>query len=538
MSVNSSSASSSSSTAPSTASGATVSTNTIPIPETTKRKLDELTASFSAMVAKKKRRRSPKATKTTAEKLEDIGKFFVRAVNPYMDIGDALQYGCERRWGTPAAVDASNTVRIPASEHARQDACVAAFNAMFRNTEDMLDVVKHLFLQISEDDTENWDKLVTTLRSAATTARTGDTSGLKHCTHYVLPDARGQALLPAVHKSEEKSDRGLSHPILRYFILGWADRLKLPPLVIPTAPRKTATTGQHAATVVSDTNPSVLPPNGSDPEQDPAPVPNTFLQRIVAGTVELTAADFPSFFWAEGSYDPEDLDNGLLRGHLLLRVFRHIWTAPTSALNGLDKGIPAVCNARVHAKYSVEPEMVGYACAQARTILSTKQWDVRDSAYNYERMFNAVVKLFSGLPDDPWALETLEWYQDNVFGDADIPSADAEDAVPIPSAADDILAQRAVRAAERAQRASECSVPSLYSNSNLIHLFDFIANTATLFYIDMSVTPLSAPSEGLMMIMTHNCNTWSDVVSPLVVSKRPRMLTVIVLYFDLYILWT
>ncbi|KAJ7737166.1 hypothetical protein DFH07DRAFT_1064798 [Mycena maculata] len=224
----------------------------------------------------------------------------MRAVNPYMDIGYALQYDCERHWGTPVALDASNTIRIPGSGRARQDACVAAFNAMFRNTEDMLDIVKHLFLQISEDDTENWDKLVTTLRSAATrtTARTGDTSGSKHCTLYVLPDARGQALLPAVNKADDS--------LIGSSFLRLSSR---PP------PRKTAATGRHATTVISDTSPSILQPNGSDPEQGPPPVPNAFLQRIVAGTVELTAADFPSFF-----YDPKDLDNGLLRGHLFLRA--------------------------------------------------------------------------------------------------------------------------------------------------------------------------------------------------------------------------
>ncbi|KAJ6456343.1 hypothetical protein C8R47DRAFT_1227880 [Mycena vitilis] len=357
---------SSSSSAPSSvSSSSTVATTSsgVPISESTKRKLlvDELTGGFPTTTApKKKRGRSPKcslahswaslilsrATRTTAERLEHLGKLFVGAVNPYMDIADALQYGCDLRWGT---VDASNTIRIPASELVRQDACVAALDAIFRGAEDLLDVVKHLFLQISEDDTDNWDKL--------------------HCAHYVLPDAMGQALPlpPAIRKSDDKSDCGLSHPILRYCILGWADRAKLSALVIPTAPN-----GRRAATV-ADTD-------------------LRFLQRIVAGSVELTAVDFPSFFWAEGSYDPEDLDNGLLRGPLLPLVLRY--TAPTSALNGLDKGIPAICNARAH------------------TILSTKQWDVRDGAYNYEKMFDAVVKPFSGLPNDPWAVETLQWFQE------------------------------------------------------------------------------------------------------------------------------
>lgn len=72
---------------------------------------------------------------------------------------------------------------------------------------------------------------------AATSARTNDTGGLKHSLTYVLPNPTKHALLPAIPKKESKSDRGPTHPMLRYYILGWPDRLKLPPLVLsPSQP--------------------------------------------------------------------------------------------------------------------------------------------------------------------------------------------------------------------------------------------------------------------------------------------------------------
>jgi hypothetical protein len=72
------------------------------------------------------------------------------------------------------------------------------------------------------------------MRKSASSARVAETGGLKHCLNYLLPNPFTQVLVPAIPKSESKSNRGLAHPILRYFILGWEDRLKLPPLVLPT----------------------------------------------------------------------------------------------------------------------------------------------------------------------------------------------------------------------------------------------------------------------------------------------------------------
>ncbi|KAJ6582166.1 hypothetical protein B0H19DRAFT_524806 [Mycena capillaripes] len=209
------------------------------IPEPTKRKLDEVLTSFPKEPGKngrKRPRRSPNASRDTVERLEGAAKYFRRGVHPYMDVGTALHYGSERRWGTPVETTPSNTIAIPPSELARQDTYVRAFDKMFSIVPDLLDVVKHLFLQSSESEGEKqWSCFTTMMSAAATSARTSDTSGLKHCLDYVLPDPHKQALLPPIPKQDSKSDRGLTHPILRYLLLGWNDRLQLPPLVIPSA---------------------------------------------------------------------------------------------------------------------------------------------------------------------------------------------------------------------------------------------------------------------------------------------------------------
>ncbi|KAJ7224741.1 hypothetical protein B0H12DRAFT_285552 [Mycena haematopus] len=162
--------------------------------------------------------------------------------------------------------------------------------------------------------------------------------------------------------------------------------------------------------------------------------------------VEITNDELPSFLWSDTSYDPDNYDEGLLRGEFTLRVLRHIWTAPSSVRNSLDKGIPVVCNARIHDQYTVTPPMIAYAVVQARSMISSKDWARRDGAFNNEKLFKQVVALFDPA-DDPWTVETLAWCQRMVFGDAEALPADDSDEPPAPTATDAILAQCAARRA-------------------------------------------------------------------------------------------
>jgi hypothetical protein len=91
-------------------------------------------------------------------------------------------------------------------------------------------------------------------------------------------------------------------------------------------------------------------------------------------------------------------------------------------------------------------------------MLGTKEWVLRDGPYDYTKVFDRIIALFA-IPNDPWAKETLEWYQrcffflDNlyfylivlcseVFGNADIAQcADSDES----SDKEDVLTQRAAR---------------------------------------------------------------------------------------------
>ncbi|KAJ7686356.1 hypothetical protein B0H17DRAFT_1204268 [Mycena rosella] len=383
----------------------------------------------------------------TLDRLTSAAKYFVRAVSPYRDIGTAMVFGPEHHWGQHADPDPSNVITIPVSELADQQEYIKAFDKMFSTVPDLLDVVKQMYLDIEAKGADQWDKLVDKMQKAATSARTADTGGLKHHLAYVLPNPASDVIYPPVPKQESKSDRGVAHPMLRYFFLPWSDRVKLPPLVLPKPSTTQSTTTE-------------------------APASNQFADLLVAGCVELKATEYPAFFWAEDTYDEDDLDKGLLRGPLILRVLRHVWTAPSSALFGLDNGIPRSCNARLHNVFTVDKEMIGYAGVQARIMLSTTEWKPRDGSYNYEDLFKSILNLFED-PEDPWAWETLAWYQQMVFGDA---VDDAEtDVAPVANASVNVFI-----APDSLQQLSHTTTNKALSSRTLIDPLAHESNAHTL----------------------------------------------------------
>lgn len=108
----------------------TLSTNTMPAP--LKRKYDDIVTALSTagQAQAKRRRRAPQcvpfppafpilisdsAVATTEERFISIGKYFMRAVHPFMDVSEPMLYGPEHHWSTPNTATPSNTVVIPAS---------------------------------------------------------------------------------------------------------------------------------------------------------------------------------------------------------------------------------------------------------------------------------------------------------------------------------------------------------------------------------------------------------------------------------------
>ena len=94
------------------------------------------------------------------------------------------------------------------------------------------------------------------------------------------------------------------------------------------------------------------------------------MDLVEDGTVQITDEDFPSFLYEiETAYDEENEDIGLFRGFLLVRVYRHIFTGPSSAMNPTAKVNKS--KARKFRLAEVTERTIAYACVQVRECVST-----------------------------------------------------------------------------------------------------------------------------------------------------------------------
>lgn len=94
-----------------------------------------------------------------------------------------------------------------------------------------------------------------------------------------------------------------------------------------------------------------------------------FLDRVEDGTIEIADEDFPFFFYeSDRVYDNKNKDMGLFQGFLLVQVFRHIFTGPSSAMNPNMKANKF--KAKKFGHMAVTGRTITYACVQVRKFLS------------------------------------------------------------------------------------------------------------------------------------------------------------------------
>ncbi|KAK7059587.1 hypothetical protein R3P38DRAFT_3168050 [Favolaschia claudopus] len=385
------------------------------LPPDVKHGYDEIVKGITASSnAAKKRKRTQYQSMSAFERLISTSKHFPRGVHPFFDIGLVMMHGTESQWGPPP----------DANSPALSKEAIGAFDKLFAVAPELLLVVKQFYIEIM-DKAEQWEQLTITMREAATSTRTTDTNGIKHKLSYFLPNPLKQALSPPVPEQELKSDCGLAQPILRYYIVGYKDRLKLPSLRYTPAP---------------DVEQEQEGGSSSDDQR----AAERLLQKIVAGKYQLKYKPYPSFLYKDSKFDPNNLDAGLLHSDTVLRFLRHIWLGPSAALSGAEK-ISKTCNTSLHNVKKVTPARICYAVVQARTTLGTSEWTPRDGKYSFKRLFNSILKLFTAEPEHPWVIDVLEWYQSQMFQNVDFDS-DAEQDKDSDDE-DDVLAQRRRRAA-------------------------------------------------------------------------------------------
>ncbi|KAM6499608.1 hypothetical protein JOM56_005116 [Amanita muscaria] len=193
--------------------------------------------------------------------------------------------------------------------------------------------------------------------------------------------------------------------------------------------------------------------------------PEAFRNRVITNAIKVTSRHFPTFLYDEAvDYDPENKDIGLLQGHLLLAVYRHIFTGPKMALGGPYNPKAKPSKSQLHRRKGCDPYTIAYAAIQTYFALSSaEQWATMIGGFNLQQFYRQIVGLFE---DDPeWATKTLEWWNSKVSFHGNSAYDDATSQTETDSGSDeleDIKDQRIRRAQVAQQRAETVSA----SNSN------------------------------------------------------------------------
>ncbi|PSS31972.1 hypothetical protein PHLCEN_2v2261, partial [Hermanssonia centrifuga] len=90
--------------------------------------------------------------------------------------------------------------------------------------------------------------------------------------------------------------------------------------------------------------------------------PKKFCRDVENGVIMIMADDLPCFLYPEDKYNPDNVEEGLLRGEYLRSVFRFIYTGPRTATKeapGPSAGRPG--KAKLYNMTRVTPQSIAYA---------------------------------------------------------------------------------------------------------------------------------------------------------------------------------
>ncbi|KAI0037922.1 hypothetical protein FA95DRAFT_1613777 [Auriscalpium vulgare] len=135
---------------------------------------------------------------------------------------------------------------------------------------------------------------------------------------------------------------------------------------------------------------------------------------ILAGRRQVTAEQMPRLLYPEGHvFNPENIEGGLFRGHVLVRSAKHLYQGPSSALQGpgYKKGRAGI--AKLIGMTKMTPHALAYVIVQARfSISDAQEWHVIDRDFDYRTFFWNVVDALE--TDEGKA--TLAFFDHEVFG--------------------------------------------------------------------------------------------------------------------------
>ncbi|KAG1811078.1 hypothetical protein EV424DRAFT_1542623 [Suillus variegatus] len=132
------------------------------------------------------------------------------------------------------------------------------------------------------------------------------------------------------------------------------------------------------------------------------------------GEMLVCGDQWPIFLYAHHAYDPEDPWCGLLRSHLLVYAYKHVFTSP-SLVNREPKATRSI-NACLHGMNSVTIASLAYIATQVRFALSLSSVFSRtDTTTDSETFYHSLLDLLEDPEEYKEINELLTWWNRQVF---------------------------------------------------------------------------------------------------------------------------
>ncbi|TRM55178.1 hypothetical protein BD626DRAFT_531431 [Schizophyllum amplum] len=267
------------------------------------------------------------------------------------------------------------------------------------------------FMKAIRHDSAAFYTLSRTMQNVANEAKCDDTRAFKNnILDYILDDPHTQRLQPPI-RSDDKTLRGFNHPTTGAMLIPRCHRL--------------------------------------DYEKNAAKC----TEAISSGKILIDNTSLPMFLYDKELLDPDNVSDGLLQGPPIVRSYRQLMLGKTYAYNA-PEAVPSNCNARKHGLVQATPPTIAYVACMVRFALSsTTKWNVADKSFKLEHLYQEVLELLALDEDepDPWVIETLKWWNIQVFGRPEGAEPDSDDDEPMFTASDELVTWRK----EKEQRLAE-----------------------------------------------------------------------------------
>ncbi|KAG2135991.1 hypothetical protein DEU56DRAFT_913081 [Suillus clintonianus] len=150
----------------------------------------------------------------------------------------------------------------------------------------------------------------------------------------------------------------------------------------------------------------------------------------------VTELSFPTFLYDKYNANPDDLEEGLFKGKILVQGYKAVFTSPSSAkdIDGDGDGADVVRNnanalsgikvkkhvAQIIKMDKVTPRSIAYIACQVRFALSSvTSWRSVDGDFDYIQFWRIIVDFFEFAPGreaQRRVTKLLEWWTRKVFG--------------------------------------------------------------------------------------------------------------------------